>query len=105
MTSVQAKDKYNALKKRWKDVIDAEGRTGENRRIFKYRDQFEAVYGFKASTRPKAVCDNRNVVKQMVDDGTEGGGQGQDVAEDGGEGGLEEGGEESNWKRQGEGQG
>ena len=55
-------------------MIDAEGRTDKNRRNFKYREQFDTVYGTKARTRPKAVCDNRNVATQgMGDDSGKGG--------------------------------
>lgn len=63
----QVINKYMNLKKRWKEALDAEGKTGAGRVAFKFKAEFDEVYGTKASTRPKCVVDSRKPLKETLD--------------------------------------
>ncbi|XP_070177468.1 uncharacterized protein [Littorina saxatilis] len=59
VTTLQVINKYTNMKKKWKEALDAESKTGAGRVSFKYKFEFDQVYGTKASTRPKVVVDCR----------------------------------------------
>ncbi|KAK3084571.1 hypothetical protein FSP39_015637 [Pinctada imbricata] len=56
VTPLQANNKYNNLKKRWKEVIDAG--TGTEAKYFRQRDAFDEMYGTKASSKPAFTLDS-----------------------------------------------
>ena len=58
ITGSQAFNKYNSLKRRWKEVIDSEKCTGSEPKQFRQRKEFDEFLGSKASTRPKFVIDS-----------------------------------------------
>jgi hypothetical protein len=47
--------KYNALKKKWKEVIDSP--YGSETKPFTHKDEFDQLYGTKASTKPQYTID------------------------------------------------
>ena len=55
ITGTQAMYKYNSLKKRWKEIIDAP--SGSAAKKFVHKNAFDEEYGTKASTRPAFVLD------------------------------------------------
>jgi hypothetical protein len=56
ISGTQALNKYNNLKKRWKEIVDAG--TGTERKDFRLREEFDLVFGTKPSTRPFATLDS-----------------------------------------------
>lgn len=65
ITGTQAFNKYNSLKRRWKEVIDSENKTGSEPKTFRQRVAFDMHYGTKSSTRPKFTMDSsRKEVEQ-----------------------------------------
>lgn len=52
----QATNKYNNLKKRWKEVIDS--KSGSQTKYFRQRDAFDEAYGTRASTKPSFLIDS-----------------------------------------------
>ena len=55
VTQFQANNKYNALKKKWKEIIDAP--SGTEAKYFRHKVAFDNVYGHKASTKPMFALD------------------------------------------------
>jgi hypothetical protein len=56
ISGIQALNKYNNLKKRWKEIVDAG--TGTERKDFRLSEEFDLVFGTKPSTRPFATLDS-----------------------------------------------
>lgn len=56
ITPTQAMNKYFSLKKKWKEVVDA--RTGTEAKSFRQKNQFDQLYGTKASTKPQFILDS-----------------------------------------------
>lgn len=55
ITPTQAANKYNSLKKRWKEVRDSG--TGTERKHFRQKEAFDVMFGTKASTKPSFIVD------------------------------------------------
>ena len=55
VTYQQCMYKYNALKKKWKEVIDFP--SGSETNHFTHKDEFDQWYGTKASTKPQCTID------------------------------------------------
>ena len=55
VTPQQAMNKYNSLKKKWKEIIDSP--TGTEARYFRHKTSFDNIYGHRASTRPTSTID------------------------------------------------
>ena len=58
VTATQAKDKWNALKKRYRDVKQHNARNGVEVKFFKYKEEFDYLYGHRASTVAKMTLDS-----------------------------------------------
>ncbi|XP_060557705.1 uncharacterized protein LOC132718092 [Ruditapes philippinarum] len=56
ITSTQAMNKYFSLKKKWKEVVDAG--TGTEAKFFRQKNDFDQLYGTKASTKPQFLLDS-----------------------------------------------
>lgn len=56
ITSTQALNKYNNLKKKWKEIIDAG--TGTERKDFRLKEEFDLVFGTKPSSKPVLTLDS-----------------------------------------------
>ncbi|XP_069105149.1 uncharacterized protein [Argopecten irradians] len=65
-TSQQVMYKYNALKKRWKEIIDSP--SGSAAKRFTHKRAFDDEYGDKVSSRPIFTVDT---LKERSDDSTE----------------------------------
>ena len=55
VTYQQCMYKYNALKKKWKEVIDSP--SGSETKHFTHKDEFDQLYGTNASTKPQYTID------------------------------------------------
>lgn len=71
----QALNKYNNLKKRWKEIIDS--KSGSETKYFRQRDAFDEAYGTRASTKPSLVIDSGSKVKLMYAEDTQDAGNNQ----------------------------
>ena len=58
VTVTQARDKFNALKKKWKEVVDHNNKSGNDRKDWKYMDHFDNVFGNRASAQPVVTLDS-----------------------------------------------
>lgn len=58
ITATQIANKWNQLKRRYKEVKDNNRLTGRERKDFKYESQFDELYGEKASTNPIFLLDS-----------------------------------------------
>lgn len=56
ITPTQALNKYNNLKKRWKEIIDSG--TGTERKYFRLKEEFDLMYGTKQSSKPSFIMDS-----------------------------------------------
>lgn len=56
ITPTQALNKYNNLKKRWKEIIDSG--TGTERKYFRLKDEFDLMHGTKQSSKPSFTMDS-----------------------------------------------
>ncbi|XP_062575314.1 uncharacterized protein LOC134237229 isoform X2 [Saccostrea cucullata] len=56
ISCTQALNKYNNLKKRWKEIIDAG--TGTERKDFRLKEEFDLVFGTKPSAKPCTTLDS-----------------------------------------------
>ncbi|XP_062596161.1 uncharacterized protein LOC134257579 [Saccostrea cucullata] len=56
ITPTQAINKYNNLKKRWKEIIDSG--TGTERKYFRLKEDFDLMYGTRQSTKPAFTIDS-----------------------------------------------
>lgn len=56
ITPTQALNKYNNLKKRWKEIIDSG--TGTERKYFRLKEEFDLMYGTKQSSKPSFTMDS-----------------------------------------------
>lgn len=57
-TQTQIINKWNQLKKRYKEVKDHNRQTGNDRKKFKFIEEFDDLYGEKASTEPMFNIDS-----------------------------------------------
>lgn len=57
-TPTQIVNKWNQLKKRYKEVKDHNRKTGNDPKYFKYSTQLDMLYGEKASTTPAFIIDS-----------------------------------------------
>jgi hydroxylamine reductase (hybrid-cluster protein) len=60
VSTQQVKNKWKNLKKTYKRIIDENKSTGNGRSQWKYLDEFNDMYGHKASTIPALVFDSGN---------------------------------------------
>ncbi|XP_055997143.1 uncharacterized protein LOC125646359 [Ostrea edulis] len=56
ITPTQALNKYNNLKKRWKEIIDSG--TGTERKYFRLKEEFDLMYGAKQSSKPSFIMNS-----------------------------------------------
>lgn len=56
ISSTQALNKYNNLKKKWKEIIDAG--TGTERKDFRLKEEFDLAFGTKPSAKPLLTLDS-----------------------------------------------
>lgn len=69
VSRIQVINKWKALKKKYKEVIDSNGKTGNERVDWKYYELFHEAYGHKASTIPSFTMDT-SAKKSTNDDET-----------------------------------
>ena len=62
VTYQQCMYKYNALKKKWKEVIDSP--SGSETKHFTHKDEFDQLYGTKARTKPQYTIDTDNTERK-----------------------------------------
>ncbi|XP_062598586.1 uncharacterized protein LOC134260015 [Saccostrea cucullata] len=60
ISCTQALNKYNNLKKRWKEIIDAG--TGTERKDFRLKEEFDLVFGTKPSAKPCTTLDSSSLI-------------------------------------------
>ncbi|XP_060565376.1 uncharacterized protein LOC132724524 isoform X2 [Ruditapes philippinarum] len=60
VSAQQIKDKWKNLKRKYMEIVDLNGKTGNCRNTCKYFDIFSQLYGTKASTKPSFVLDTSN---------------------------------------------
>ncbi|XP_069103545.1 uncharacterized protein [Argopecten irradians] len=60
VTKIQLINKWKNLKKKYKEVIDKNKKTGNARVTWKFYEEFNEIYGNKASTHPSYCIDTSN---------------------------------------------
>ena len=55
------------LKKKYREVLDGNGKTGNSSHTWKYVDTFQEAYGHKAGTAPKATFDSQKEKENNTD--------------------------------------
>jgi hypothetical protein len=66
VTQNQCMYKYNSLKKKWKEVIDAP--SGSEAKHFSHKEEFDQFYGTKASTKPQHTIDSDRKMDEVQPD-------------------------------------
>lgn len=60
----QARNKFKSLKKKYREIVDENGKTGNSTHKWKYFELFQAAYGHKSSTTPALTFDSHAVVNE-----------------------------------------
>jgi hypothetical protein len=66
VTALQCSNKYNALKKKWKEIIDSP--SGSETKYFRHKSSFDNLFGNKASTKPASTVDSFGEQKEVNDE-------------------------------------
>ena len=65
VTLSQIHNEWKNLKKRYKEVVDLNAKTGNERNQWKHLDHFNSVYGNKASTQVQSYFDSSNKIPNV----------------------------------------
>ncbi|CAC5357657.1 unnamed protein product [Mytilus coruscus] len=68
VTKAQIINKWKTMKKKYKEVIDQNGKTGNSKTSWKYYDIFNNTYGNKAGTQASITYDSEGKQKLRIND-------------------------------------